>query len=128
MHGEIDRAAEQRVVNLLGEQPLAAEVPQRLVPDAVAGRGDRLERDGILCEAVRIDEQRPHMVRLPQSERAATRADQKRAMDQALDSVKLNGTEDHQTKTITAAIRGSARHLQQSADQLISTDHDSLLG
>ena len=93
MHGEIDRAVEQGVVDLLGEQALAAEVAERLVPDAVARRGDGLERDGVLSEAVRIDEQRPHMVRLPQSERASARADQKRAMDQALDFVSLNRKE-----------------------------------
>ena len=93
MHGEIDTAVEQRFVDLLGEQALAAEVAQRLVADAVARRGDGLKRDGVFAEAVRSDQQRPHMVRLPQSERASARADQKRAMDQALDSVSLNRKE-----------------------------------
>ena len=93
MHGEIDRAAEQRFVDFLGEQALAAEVAQRLVPDAVARGGDGLKRDGGVTKAVRSDQQRPHMVRLPQRERASTRADQKRALNQALDSVSLNRKE-----------------------------------
>ena len=93
MHGKIDRAAEQRFVDLLGEQALAAEVAQRLVPDAVARRGDGLKRDGVVAKTVRIDQQRPHMVRLPQRKRATARADQKRALNQALDSVSLNRKE-----------------------------------
>ena len=40
MHGEIDRAVEQRLLDLLGEQPLAARFAQRPVLDAVAGRFD----------------------------------------------------------------------------------------
>ena len=93
MHGKIDRAAKQRFVDLLGEQALAAEVAQRLVPDAVARGGDGLKRDGVVAKTVRSDQQRPHMVRLPQRERASTRADQKRALNQALDSVSLNRKE-----------------------------------
>ncbi len=36
MNGEIDRAREKRLVDLLGEEPLAAEIAQRFVGDAVA--------------------------------------------------------------------------------------------
>ena len=57
MHGEIDRAAKQRFVDLLGEQALAAEVAQRLVPDAIARGGDGLKRDGVVAKAVRSDQQ-----------------------------------------------------------------------
>ena len=36
MNGEIDRARQKRLVDLLGEQALAAEIAQRLVGDAIA--------------------------------------------------------------------------------------------
>ena len=65
----------------------------RLVPDAVARGGDGLKRDGIAAKTVRSDQRRPHMVRLPQRKRATARADQKRALNQALDSVSLNRKE-----------------------------------
>ena len=83
MDGEIDRAVEQRFVDLLGEQPLA-EVAQRLVPDAVARRGDGLKRDSVIAKTVRSDQKRPHMVRLPQRKRTTARADQKRARTKLL--------------------------------------------
>ena len=53
---ERERAAEQRFVDLLGEQALAAEVAQRLVPDAVARGGDGLKRDGVVARTVRSDQ------------------------------------------------------------------------
>ena len=64
---------EQGLVDLLGEQTLAAEVAQRLVADAVAGGGDGLKRDGVVTKAMRSDQKSAHMVRLPQ-ERAGFRA------------------------------------------------------
>ena len=89
MHGDIDPLTEQGLVDLLGEQPLAAEVAQRLVADAVAGGGDRLKRDGVLTKAMRSDQQSAHMVRLPQSERASARPDEELAIIQVLDSIAL---------------------------------------
>ena len=56
MHGEIDRAVKQGFVDLFGEQALAAEVAQRLVPDAVARGGDGLKRDGVVAKTVRSDQ------------------------------------------------------------------------
>ena len=70
-------AAQQRLVDLLGEQALAAEIAQRLVLDAVAGGGDGAQADGAFAKAVRREQQRPHMARLPQRQRAAARADQR---------------------------------------------------
>ena len=91
MHGDIDRLTEQGLVDLLGEQPLAAEVAERLVADAVARGGDGLKRDGVLTKAMHVDQQSAHMVRLPQSKRASARADEKLAFGQVLDSIGLNG-------------------------------------
>ena len=78
-------------VHGLGEQPLAAEVAERLVADAVARGGDGLKRDGVLTKAMRIDQPSAHMVRLPQSKRASARADEKLAFGQVLDSIGFNG-------------------------------------
>ena len=66
---------------------------QRLVPDAVARRGDGLKRDGVLAKTVRIDRAAPAHGSPATEQRATARADQKRAMDQALDSVSLNRKE-----------------------------------
>ena len=74
MHGEIDRAGQQRLVDLLGEQALAAEIAQRS-GDAVAGGGDDAELDVALAQAMRRHQQRADMARLPERERAAARAD-----------------------------------------------------
>ena len=76
MHGEIDNALKKRLVDLLGEQPLAAEIAQGLVADAVARRGDGLERDRVLGEAVGGAEARFDMPRLPERKRTAAGADQ----------------------------------------------------
>ena len=46
MHGDIDAVAEQRFLDLLGEQALAAGFRQRPVLDAVAAGGDRLDGEG----------------------------------------------------------------------------------
>ena len=86
--------AEQGLVDLLGEQALAAEVAQRLVADAVAGGGDGLKRDGVLTKAVRSDQQqRAHGS--PATARAGFRACRSEAGDETklLDSVALNRKE-----------------------------------
>lgn len=48
VHGDVDAAVQQRVVNLLGEQALAANVGQRLVQDLVAGGLDDDDLQGAL--------------------------------------------------------------------------------
>ena len=45
MHREVDRAGEQRLLDLLGEQALAADLRQRPVADHVAGGADDLDLD-----------------------------------------------------------------------------------
>jgi hypothetical protein len=77
VHRQIDIAPEQRLVDLLGEQALAAELAQRLVLDPVAGGGDHAQADIAFAETVRRKQARPHMPRLPQGKRAAAGADQK---------------------------------------------------
>jgi hypothetical protein len=79
VHGEVDTPLEKRLVDLLGEQSLAAEVAQGLVADAVARRGDDLKRDRFLGEAVGDAERCLDMPRLPERKRTAAGADQKGA-------------------------------------------------
>src|SRR5262245_8695325 len=86
MHGEVDRLTEQRLVDLLGEQPLAAEVAQGLVADAVARGGDGLERDRLPGEAVGGAKPRLDMPRLPERKRTAAGTDQEGTGGQGLDS------------------------------------------
>ena len=75
MHREIDRAGEQRLLDLLGEQALAAGLRQRPVLDAVAGGADHLDRDPLGLEAMRRGQRRAHHARLRQRQRAAARAE-----------------------------------------------------
>ena len=71
---------EQRLVDLLGEQALAAELAQRLVLDAVAGGGDRAQaRSSPSPRPLRLKQARPDMPRLPKRKRAAAGADQEGA-------------------------------------------------
>ena len=75
MHREVDGAAEQRVLDLLGEQPLAAEVVERPVLDDVAGGADDLDLDPRGIEAAGRGEAALHLARLHQRQRRAARAD-----------------------------------------------------
>lgn len=75
MHGHINIAAQQRLVDLFGEQALAAELTQRLVLDAIAGSGDDAEPDIALAKPRGVEEACPDMARLPKCQRAATCAD-----------------------------------------------------
>ncbi len=86
MHGEIDNPLEKRLVDLLGEQPLAAEVAQGLIADAVARRGDDLERDCLFGEAMGGAKPRRDMPRLPERKRTAAGADQEGTGGQGADS------------------------------------------
>src|SRR5262245_54168474 len=86
MHGEIDNSLQKRLVDLLGEQPLAAEVAQGLIADAVAQGGDGLERDCLLAEPVGVAKPRCDMPRLPERKRTATGADQEGMGGQGADS------------------------------------------
>ena len=75
MHREIDGAGAERLLDLLGEQALAAGLGQRPVLDHVAGGADGLDRDLIGSNAMRGGEAGAHFPRLGERERAAARAD-----------------------------------------------------
>ncbi len=76
MDGEVDTTAKQRLVDLLGEQALAAEFAQRHVLDGIARGLDHGEIDLALGQPIG-NQEAAHMVRLPKGERAAAGADQK---------------------------------------------------
>ena len=75
MHGKIDRAGQQRLLDLLGEQALAAGVRQRPVLDRVAAGADGLDFDPVERDAARRGEAALHLPRLDQRQRRAARAD-----------------------------------------------------
>ena len=60
VHGESDVATEQRLVDLLGEEALAADVSQRLVLDAVARGGDDAEIDIAFAKPVGLTQAIAH--------------------------------------------------------------------
>ena len=75
MHREVDAALEQRLLDLLGEQALAAGLGQRPVLDPVAGGADHLDLDPRRIEAMRLRQRVAHHAGLRQRQRAAARAD-----------------------------------------------------
>ena len=75
MHGEIDAVIAQRLLDLLGEQTLAADLGERTVLDDVARGLDHGDRDRLRRDAMGRREPRLHLVGLPQGERAAAGAD-----------------------------------------------------
>ena len=75
MDREIDAAGDQRFLDLLREQALAAGFRKRPVLDAVARGADDGDRDGGGVEAVRGGDAVPRLVRLGEGEGRATRAD-----------------------------------------------------
>src|SRR5260370_8197183 len=78
MHREVDFACEQRLFDLLGEQPLAAGLGERPVLDLVAGGADRDELDRGSGEAMG-GERLPDQLRLLERQRAPPRADPQNA-------------------------------------------------
>ena len=76
MHREIDRAGEQRLLDLLGEQALAAGLRQRPVLDAVAAWcGSPRSRSRSASRPCAAASAGAHHARLRQRQRAAARAD-----------------------------------------------------
>ncbi len=75
MHREVDRAGEQCLLDLLGEQSLAADLRQRPVADHVAGGADDLERDPVRREPMDGGQALAHLPRLGERQRAAARPD-----------------------------------------------------
>ena len=78
VHGDVDGAGEERLLDLAGEEPLAAELAERPVLHPVAGGLDRHDQEGGLGQAVRRHQPRPGLVRLGERQRAAAGADAER--------------------------------------------------
>ena len=79
MDGRVDRAGEQRRVDLLGEQALAAGVGERPVLDRVAARADDLKRDPLDLPAVRLGQAAARLVRLDERQRRTARSEGKQS-------------------------------------------------
>ena len=75
MHGDVDLARQQRLLDLLGEKALAAGVGERPVLDAVAGGLDGANLERMPPGAVRRLQPLLHFARLGQGQRRAARAD-----------------------------------------------------
>ena len=78
MHGDVDLAGEQRVLDLAREQALAADLRQRPVEHPVAGGLDHDDLEGGLGQVVRGHQARARLARLGERQRAAARADAQR--------------------------------------------------
>ena len=79
MHGDIDGAGEQSLLDFLGEQTFAADLRQRplldrLVLDLVAGGADDLDSDGLRRHAARLGNGTLRLPRLDQRQRRTARA------------------------------------------------------
>ena len=75
MHGDVDLAGRQRLLDLLGEESLAAEFRQRTVADGVAGGRYGADLDPFRRPAMRGRQAGPHHGGLGQRERTAARPD-----------------------------------------------------
>ncbi len=75
MHGDVDLAGRQRLLDLLGEEPFAAEFRQRTVADGVAGGRYGADLDPFRRPAMRGRQAGPHHGGLGQRERTAARPD-----------------------------------------------------
>ena len=75
MHSEIDSAGQQRFLDLLDEQALAAGIRQRPVGKRVAGGADCLDFDAVEGDLTRRGEADLHRSRLDQRQWRAARPD-----------------------------------------------------
>ena len=75
MHGEVDLAAKQRVFQFLGEQTLAAKLPQRLVLNPVTGGLESAELRVRPVAPVSRNQPEAHFIGLQLRQRAASGAD-----------------------------------------------------
>ncbi len=75
MHAQVDLAREKGVLDLLGEEPLAADFREGAVGDAVAAGLDHPDGDGGGVEAVGPGDQVAHQVGLGESQGRAAGAD-----------------------------------------------------
>jgi hypothetical protein len=75
MHRDVDAAIQQRLLDLAGEQALAADFLQRLVEDLVAGDLDHRDREGGLGQVEGGHQAGARLVRLGQRQGRSTGAD-----------------------------------------------------
>ena len=77
MDGDVDLARQQGLLDLLGEQALAADLAQRAILHLVAGGLDDANLDAAGRGQMRMggDQARARLVRLGEGERRAARAD-----------------------------------------------------
>jgi len=88
MHGTVDSSVEQGLLDFLGEQPLATDIAQQAVLDAIPARLDNGDRDTVLGEAGIGGQKRGlHRMRLPKRERAAAGADGELSLHDPFDYV-----------------------------------------
>jgi hypothetical protein len=77
VHGAVDRAVDQRLIQLLGEKALAARFAQRAVLDRVAGGAHRFDGKMVFVDSVGSREEGARLTRLREREWASARADAK---------------------------------------------------
>jgi|GEM_PF-6110017 len=70
MNGEINASVLQRLLDFLGEKPLAADFRQRTVLNAVARRGHGQNLDSLFRQAMRFHQTATRLVSLSQSQLA----------------------------------------------------------
>ena len=75
MHRAIDLAVDQRPVEFLGPQRLAADVGQRPVLHPVAGGANHDDFDRVPAPAMRCAQRTPYQIRLDKGERRTTRTE-----------------------------------------------------
>ena len=80
MDGDVDALIEQRVLDLAGEQALAADLAQRAVQHAVAGGLDDHDLEGVGGQVMRGGQPVARFMRLRERQRRAARADPKGAV------------------------------------------------
>ena len=68
-------AGEQRLLDLLGKQPFAADLRKRAVLDAVSGGRDGDDLELRLGQAMRLGEAPAHLLRLRERQRRSAGAD-----------------------------------------------------
>jgi hypothetical protein len=75
MHRAIDAPIDQRLLDLLGEQPLAADIGKAAVLDAIAAGADDHGFDRLVRDQAGCDQHAAYEAGLGQRQRAAARAD-----------------------------------------------------
>ena len=75
----VDRAGEERGVDFLGEQALAASLGERPILDRVAGGADDLKRDPLDLPAMRLGQPAARLVRLRERQGRTARAEREEA-------------------------------------------------